>query len=76
MNGLDTFALFTLAFAGAVMLLIGIIGFKIVKKKQLPDSYYTPFDYITAQTNVEFHEEKEEREEEDGQGDDENKNFR
>ncbi|MCJ8012423.1 DUF3951 domain-containing protein [Paenibacillus sp. KQZ6P-2] len=71
-------AILFLMFSFTVILiaLIGIIAFKIVKKKQLPDCYYTPFDYITGQTTVEFHEEKEEEEEENGQGDDKDKNLK
>lgn len=41
----------------------------MIKNKTLPDNNYTPFDYITAQSPVELHEEKEFREEEDKQGD-------
>ncbi|AJS58809.1 DUF3951 domain-containing protein [Paenibacillus sp. IHBB 10380] len=47
---------------------------KIITKKELPSSNYTPFDYITSQTNIEFHEEKEETEEENDKGDDKDKN--
>lgn len=54
--------------------LLGIIVVKMIKNKQLPDSRYTPFDYITGQSNVQFHEEKEAKQEEDDQGDDKNKN--
>lgn len=64
------------SFAGLLTALIGIIVFKIIKKKNLPNSYYTPFDYITGQTNVEFHEEKEEEEQENGLGDDKDKNTK
>lgn len=47
--------------------LIGIVSYKIINNKTLPDNNYTPFDYITVQATVEFHEEKEEKEEEDKQ---------
>ncbi|MFT9846826.1 DUF3951 domain-containing protein [Aneurinibacillus sp. REN35] len=73
---MNSFLVFTVFFTGAVVLLIGIIIGKMLSKKEIPDSYYTPFDHITAQSAVEFHEEKEEKEEEDGQGDDKEKNNR
>ncbi|MGG3522541.1 DUF3951 domain-containing protein [Bacillus pseudomycoides] len=44
--------LFTILLVG----LIGIVSYKIIKNKTLPDNNYTPFDYITAQATVEFHE--------------------
>ncbi|AQR76986.1 hypothetical protein BXP28_06030 [Paenibacillus larvae subsp. larvae] len=50
-------------FAFALIVLIAVITFKIIKNKELPSNSYTPFDYITGQSNVEFHEEKEEKEE-------------
>jgi hypothetical protein len=55
-----------------IVLLLGIIIVKLIKNKQLPDSRYTPFDFITGQTNVEFHEEKEAVQEEDDQGEGKN----
>lgn len=69
---MDIFILFTLGFSGCIILLIGIVVIKVMTKKKLPDSSYTPFDYITAQSNIEFHEEKEEKEEAD-KGDDKDK---
>ncbi|WHY78630.1 DUF3951 domain-containing protein [Neobacillus sp. WH10] len=62
----------TLLFSVLVVCIIGIIAYKIIKNRTLPDNNYTPFDYITAQT-VEFHEEKEE---EIKQGDDKGKRER
>jgi len=56
-----------------IVLLLGIIALKIVRKKELPDLRYTPFDSITCQHNVEFHQEKEVMEEESENGDDKNK---
>jgi hypothetical protein len=52
---------------------LGIIAVKILRRRQLPTSHYTPFDYITGHTTVEFHEEREEKEDEDDQGDDKDK---
>jgi len=37
--------------------------------RKFPNNYYTPFDYISAQTTEEFHEEKEEIAEENKDGD-------
>lgn len=71
---MNIFLLLTTLFTGLLIALIGIVIYKIIAKKELPDSHYTPFDYITAQTAVEFHEEKEEKEQEDEQGDDKDKN--
>ncbi|MEH7356790.1 DUF3951 domain-containing protein [Neobacillus drentensis] len=64
----------TILFTVLVVYIIGIITYKIIKSRTLPNNNYTPFDYITAQTTVEFHEEKEEKEEESKQGDDKEKN--
>ncbi|MBN6186422.1 DUF3951 domain-containing protein [Aneurinibacillus sp. BA2021] len=71
---MNLFLYFAVAFTGLLIVLIGIVIGKMVAKKAIPDSYYTPFDYITAQTSVEFHEEKEAKEEGDEQGDDKDKN--
>ncbi|PEW08995.1 DUF3951 domain-containing protein [Priestia megaterium] len=38
---------------------IMIVIIKTVFRRKLPSNYYTPFDYISAQTTEEFHEEKE-----------------
>ncbi|UOR13400.1 DUF3951 domain-containing protein [Halobacillus amylolyticus] len=43
----------------AVFVLITIVAYKIFIKKERVDSSYTPFDYITGQTDKEFHEEEE-----------------
>jgi hypothetical protein len=63
-----------LLFSILIIILIALIAVKIMTKKELPSSNYTPFDYITGQTNIEFHEEKEETEEENDKGDDKDKN--
>jgi hypothetical protein len=60
-------------FSVLVFVWLGIVTFKILRKRELPIYHYTPFDYITAHTTVEFHEEKEEHEDEDDQGDDKEK---
>lgn len=73
---MEIFLFFTLSFTLLQIVLLGVIAFKIIKKKQLPDSYFTPFDYITSQTTVEYHEEEEEEEQDNSQGDDKNKNSK
>ncbi|WP_314591352.1 DUF3951 domain-containing protein [Paenibacillus terrigena] len=59
-----------------ILVLLGMITVKMIRRKELPSSNYTPFDYITGQSTVEFHIEKEEHEEQDDQGDDKDKNTR
>ncbi|SDD47099.1 Protein of unknown function [Priestia aryabhattai B8W22] len=46
-----------------------IIIIKTVWHRKLPRNYYTPFDYLAAQTEEEFHEEQNERELEEKEGD-------
>lgn len=46
-----------------------MVIFNILVKKKSIVNYYTPFDHITGQSTVEFHEEKEEKEEQNKQGD-------
>jgi|GEM_PF-1082100 len=50
------------------------IVLKAILKRELPSNNYTPFDYIIAQSPVEFHDEKQEKEEHEEQGDDNEKN--
>ncbi|KGP71560.1 DUF3951 domain-containing protein [Pontibacillus yanchengensis] len=59
-----------------IIVILVIIGFykAFVKKKDV-SAYYTPFDEITGQTEVTFHEEQEVVSEEDEDGrDDQHKN--
>ncbi|REK76459.1 DUF3951 domain-containing protein [Paenibacillus paeoniae] len=60
---------------GIFFLSLAIIMIKILLKRGLPSNNYTPFDYITAHSNVEFHDEKQEKEENVDHGDDKNKNM-
>ncbi|MEJ9223636.1 MULTISPECIES: DUF3951 domain-containing protein [Priestia] len=46
-----------------------IIIVKTVWHRKIPRNYYTPFDYLAAQTEEEFHEEQNERELEEKEGD-------
>ncbi|MEI4830614.1 DUF3951 domain-containing protein [Bacillus sp. FJAT-53711] len=43
--------------------IIGLTTYKMFVQKVTPQIYYTPFESITAQSPVEFHEEKDDREE-------------
>lgn len=67
------FSLLISVFSIIILFLIGIVFYKFIIKKENIISYYTPFDNITGQSPSEFHEEKEEREQEDDQGDGKNK---
>lgn len=68
--------LFMLTVVGAIFYLsLGIIIIKVLITRKLPSNNYTPFDYITAQSVVEFHDEKKEIEEEADHGDDKDKNI-
>ena len=60
---------------GVIFLLIGTVITKMIWKKELPSNNYTPFDYIMAQSPVEFHEQKQEKEVDDDHGDDKDKNL-
>jgi Protein of unknown function (DUF3951) len=64
----------TTIFAVSIVILIILVVYKMAATRIIPSNYYTPFDYISSQTTVEFHEEKEEEEQVDGQGDDKEKN--
>ena len=70
---MDFFLMIPLAFAALLLFILGFTVTKIIVTKKLPDNLYTPFDYITGQTDVEFHEEKEARAEDDDQGEGKNK---
>lgn len=61
---------------GGITLLGGAVFIRALRNKRWPANNYTPFDYITAQSKVEFHEMKQEKEEDDSHGDDKNKNAR
>jgi hypothetical protein len=65
----------TLSLIVPILVLLLIITFKMIAGKKIPNSDYTPFDYITGQTPVEFHEEKKEKEQKDDQGDDKDKHL-
>ncbi|MEI5908744.1 DUF3951 domain-containing protein [Bacillus spongiae] len=55
-----------------IVILVLIVFYKVFFKKRSVTLFYTPFDDITGQTEVEFHEEKEVLAEAEGQSDDKN----
>lgn len=63
------FSLLVLAAILTVSIPLMIIMIKTVWHRKLPRNYYTPFDYLAAQTEEEFHEEQNERELEEKEGD-------
>ena len=64
------FTVMTGMFSLFLMMIVGWVGYKKFVKREHVEVHYTPFDYITAQSSVEFHDEKEDHEEQDGHGDD------
>ncbi|ADF39585.1 MULTISPECIES: DUF3951 domain-containing protein [Priestia] len=63
------FSLLVLVAILTVSIPLMIIIVKTVWQRKLPRNYYTPFDYLAAQTEEEFHEEQNERELEEKEGD-------
>lgn len=57
-----------------VVVLIVIILFKRIILGKSIGVHYTPFDNITGNTSIEFHEEQNEDENEDNQGNDKDRN--
>lgn len=53
-----------------------IAFYKLFIRKKNITAFYTPFDEITGQSTVVFHEEQEVTAEDDEYGDDKNKSFR
>ncbi|HLQ73180.1 MAG TPA: DUF3951 domain-containing protein [Bacillota bacterium] len=52
-------------FSILIIILICIVVYKVLSGKGVPDNSYTPFDYITGQSDTEFHEEDTEEKEHD-----------
>jgi Ni,Fe-hydrogenase I cytochrome b subunit len=67
---LNPMALISLGFPVVVIVLVVISLYKVFVKKKSATPFYTPFDEITGQTEVLFHEEQEVHLEDPGQGDD------
>lgn len=57
-----------------IVVSIVVILFKRIILGKNIGVYYTPFDNITGNTSIEFHEEQNEEENEDDQGNDKDKN--
>ncbi|GIP40881.1 hypothetical protein J31TS4_41610 [Paenibacillus sp. J31TS4] len=66
----------SLGLLAPVVLLLAVIVGKLIARKELPDSRYTPVDQLTGQTPLVFQEQKEERKEDGDQGDDEDKHLK
>ncbi|MDC2865783.1 MULTISPECIES: DUF3951 domain-containing protein [unclassified Bacillus (in: firmicutes)] len=49
-------------FTMLLFVIIGLTTYKMLVQKVTPQIYYTPFDSISAQSRVEFHEEQGDRE--------------
>lgn len=73
---MDFSTLILLGLIAPIFVLVIYIMTKTLIKKEIPDSRYNPFDYITGQTRVEFQEQKEQKEEKDDQGHDKDKNLK
>ncbi|OYD06820.1 DUF3951 domain-containing protein [Paludifilum halophilum] len=65
----------TVSFSALIIVLIGIVLYKSIIRRKNVHAFYTPFDYLTGQTGVLFHDEKEEKEDDDP-GDDQDKSKR
>lgn len=66
--------LMPLGIAGAIVILVLIGFYKVFVKKRNVTPFYTPFDEITGQSPIEFHEEQVILAEDEDQGDDKDKN--
>ncbi|MEQ2528297.1 DUF3951 domain-containing protein [Bacillaceae bacterium CLA-AA-H227] len=66
--------LMPLGIAGAIVILVLIGFYKVFVKKRNVTNFYTPFDEITGQSPIEFHEEQVILAEDEDQGDDKDKN--
>ncbi|WP_042352613.1 DUF3951 domain-containing protein [Bacillus massiliigorillae] len=71
---MDSLNLALLGFPLAILILTCIGLFNLFVRKRNITAYYTPFDELTGQTAVSFHEEQEVLAEDDEQGDDKKKN--
>ncbi|WP_406944355.1 DUF3951 domain-containing protein [Halobacillus sp. SY10] len=59
----------TVLFSFLIIFVVLRTAYRMFVKKQYPDNSYTPFDYVSGQTETPFHEEdKEEQEENDRTG--------
>ncbi|MDT3762308.1 DUF3951 domain-containing protein [Priestia filamentosa] len=62
-------SLMFLTFTTVFILIVLVACYKFfILKRTVSKSHYTPFDYITGQNTVEFHEEENNREEDNDNG--------
>ncbi|MGG1555686.1 DUF3951 domain-containing protein [Paenibacillus ferrarius] len=66
---MDVSTLTLLGLIAPVFILIVYIMTRTLIRKEVPDSRYNQFDYITGQTHVEFQEQKEQKEDKEQNGD-------
>ncbi|MGF2614807.1 DUF3951 domain-containing protein [Rossellomorea aquimaris] len=62
-------AIMAVFFPAAIIVLVSIGFYKVFLKKKSLSLFYTPFDQVTGQTEVKFHEEHEMPAEDEDQGD-------
>ncbi|MGK7377529.1 DUF3951 domain-containing protein [Planococcus sp. 1R117A] len=67
---MNPMALMSLGLPVMIIVLVVIALYKVFVKKKSVTPFYTPFDKITGQTGVVFHEEQEVHAEDPDQGDD------
>jgi hypothetical protein len=67
---LDPIGFLIIGFLTIYVILVLIGFYKVFIKKKMATPFYTPFDDITGQSEVEFHEEQEILAEDEDQGDD------
>lgn len=65
--------LMAIGFPTVIVILVLISFYKVFFRKKSVTPFYTPFDEITGQSEVKFHEEQEILVEDEDQGDDKNK---
>jgi hypothetical protein len=68
--------LMAIGFPTVIVILVLFSFYKVFVKNRSVTPFYTPFDEITGQTEVEFHEEQEILAEDEDQGEDKNKRIR
>ena len=73
MNPIDFVAA---GFPMAIFLLVLISFYKVFVKKKSVTPFYTPFDQITGQTGIEFHEEQEILAEDEDLGNDKDRKLK
>jgi len=73
MNPIDLAAA---GFPMAIFLLVLISFYKVFVKKKSVTPFYTPFDQITGQTGIEFHEEQEILAEDEDLGNDKDRKLK